>query len=56
VASDPCDWLFLILAIKAQGASFTKTNGKVDEWKTIWPRFKKQPTCHYLVDKNNEHV
>ena len=32
VASDSCDWLFSVLAIKVQGATFIKTNGKVDKW------------------------
>jgi hypothetical protein len=30
VASYPCDWLLLVLAMRAQGASSTKTNGKID--------------------------
>ena len=31
VASRPCDWLFLVLATRARGASLTKTDGKIDE-------------------------
>ena len=31
VASRPCDWLFLILAMRAGGASLTKAYGKIDE-------------------------
>ena len=31
VASCPCDWLFLVLAMRAQGASLPKTDGKIDE-------------------------
>ena len=31
VASGPCDWLLLVLAMRAQGASSTKTDGKVYE-------------------------
>ena len=32
VASGPCDWLLLVLAMRAQGASLTKTDGKIGEW------------------------
>ena len=31
VASRFCDWLLLVLAMRAQGASLTKTDGKIDE-------------------------
>ena len=31
VASRPCDWLFLVLAMRAWGAPLTKTDGKIDE-------------------------
>ena len=31
IASDHCDWLLLVLAMRAQGASLTKTNDKIDE-------------------------
>ena len=31
VTSRPCDWLPLVLAMRAQGASSTKTNGEIDE-------------------------
>ena len=32
VASRPCDWLLLVLAMRPQGAPFTKTDGELDEW------------------------
>ena len=28
VASRPCDWLFLVLAMRVRGASLTKSDGK----------------------------
>jgi hypothetical protein len=31
VASYLCDWLLLVLAMRAQRASLTKTDGKIDE-------------------------
>ena len=31
VASSPCDWLLLVLAMRAQGTPSTKTDGKIDE-------------------------
>ena len=31
VASRPCDWLLLVLAMRARGASLTKTDDKIDE-------------------------
>ena len=31
VASSPCDWLLLVLAMRARGAALTKTDGKIDE-------------------------
>jgi hypothetical protein len=31
VATCPCDWLPLVLAMRVQGASLTKTDGKIDE-------------------------
>ena len=53
VTSSPCDWLLLVLAIRAWGApSINKqknTNGKIDEWKSIWN--KNYPTLFYLVDE-----
>jgi hypothetical protein len=39
VTSNSCDWLLLVLAMRAQGALTNKqknTNGKIDEWKGIW--------------------
>jgi hypothetical protein len=35
VASHPCDWLLLLLTMRAQGASLTKTDGKIDESLTL---------------------
>jgi len=32
VAFGVCDWLVLVLATRMQGAPFTKTDGKIDEW------------------------
>ena len=32
VASRSCDWLLLVLAMRARGAPLTKTDGKIDEW------------------------
>ena len=32
VASNPYDWLFKILAMRAQGLSLRKTDGEIDEW------------------------
>jgi len=32
VASHPCDWLLLVLGMRAQGAPLTKVDGKIDEW------------------------
>ena len=31
VASHSCDWLLLVLAMRARGAPVTKTDGKIDE-------------------------
>jgi hypothetical protein len=31
VATRPCDWLLLVLAMRAQGAPLTKTDGKIGE-------------------------
>ena len=31
VASYPCDWLLLVLVMRARGASLTKTDGKIEE-------------------------
>jgi hypothetical protein len=31
VASRPCDWLLLVLAMRARGAPSTKNNGKIDK-------------------------
>ena len=31
VALCSCDWLLLVLAIRARGAPLTKTDGKIDE-------------------------
>ena len=36
VASGPCDWLLLILAMRARGTPSTKNDGKIDEWQDIW--------------------
>ena len=30
IASRPCDWLLLVLAMRTQGASSTKTDGNID--------------------------
>ena len=37
VVSDPCDRLFLVLAMRAQGVSLTNkiTDCEIDEWDTI---------------------
>ena len=32
VAFRSCDWLRLVLAMRARGAPLTKTDGKIDEW------------------------
>ena len=32
VASRPCDWLLLVLTMRARGATLTKTDGKIDEY------------------------
>ena len=32
VTSSPCDWLLLVLALRMRGATWTKTDGKIDEW------------------------
>jgi hypothetical protein len=31
IASRPCDWLLLVLAMRARGAALTKTIAKVNE-------------------------
>ena len=36
VASGPCDWLLLVLAMRARGALLTETDGKVDGYYGIW--------------------
>ena len=36
VASRPCDWLLLVLAMRVRGASLTKTDGKIDEYQGLW--------------------
>ena len=46
VASGPCDWLLLVLAMKAWGASLTNIDGKIDEWLGIWGRDKNYPNIH----------
>ena len=32
VTSEPCDWLLLVLAMRARGAPLTKVDGKIGEW------------------------
>jgi hypothetical protein len=32
VVSRPYDWMLLVLAMRARGASLTKTDSKTDEW------------------------
>ena len=32
VAPRSCDWLLLVLAMRARGAPLAKTDGKIDEW------------------------
>ena len=32
VTSRSCDWLFLVLAMRAQGAPLTETDGKIDDY------------------------
>ena len=35
VASSPCDWLLLVLAMKVRGAPLIKIDGKVDDGKAF---------------------
>ena len=51
VASGPCDWLLLDLAMRAQGAPLAETDGKIDEWQGIWGWDNNYPSCHCSVDK-----
>ena len=50
VASRSCDWLHLILAMRARGTPLTRTNGKTDEYQGIWGWDKKLANIHWLVD------
>jgi hypothetical protein len=37
--------------MRAQGASLTKTDGKIDEYQGTWERDKNYPTIHCMLDK-----
>ena len=44
VVSRSCDWLLLVLAMRAQGTPLTKTDGTIDEYLGYWGWDKNYPT------------
>ena len=54
VASRSCDWLLIVLAMRARGASLTKTDGKINEESLLLIYHlgmgQKLPNIHCLVD------
>jgi hypothetical protein len=51
VASCPDDWLLLVLAMRTQGPSLTKSDGKIDESSKAVGDGKKLSIIHCMVDK-----